>query len=289
MVIAAAKLCQAGFTQKAAAEMLGIHPRTVSDWFVQYGADNFLPGKVCEYCQKSLAGYPALSRRKYCSASCYNRAKYQRTHKPSGRMKFDPALRARGLELYWGGLSQKAISDHLCVARGTVCSWIHDFGSLRQCNPVKEILALRPPEERLQNAENPREWREALGDLSPDKKRGEKSVHLVCERILGHCGMNKLATIITDKLHLDPMSGKIYAFCDTQGIVVSTICWDGVLFKIGKYPKIHGAFLWPECDWGQTLSVRESEFETLLSYCQIRGVLGRKLLKNQDFYDIIEA
>ncbi|MDF2632805.1 MAG: hypothetical protein K0Q85_1401 [Caproiciproducens sp.] len=281
-MVEAAKLCQAGFTQVHVAKILGIHPRMVSDWFEQYGADNFMPGKVCEYCQKSLAGMPRLSQRKYCSDSCENKARYYRTHKPYGNMTFDPILRARGLELYWGGLSQKSIAEHLGVAHGMVCSWIHDFGELRKCQPVPEILALRSPEERIINAENATQWLEALRDFTLDSLENENTVHLVCKRAVGCCGMNKLVTIITDRLHLDPMSGETYAFCDSLGFVISTLFWDGRMFRIGKYPKPHGGFMWQKPKWGEIFIIRESEFESLIYYQKKRRIIGRNLSENSN-------
>ncbi len=282
LVMEAAKLCQAGFTQAASAKMLGVHPRIVSDWFKQYGTENFLPGRVCEYCKKSLAGMKQLSTRKYCSISCARKSKYARTHEMSGRLKFNAELRARGLELYWGGLSQKSIAEHLGVAHGTVCSWIHDFGGLRECRPVSEILALRSPEERIINAENAEQWLGALRDLTLDRLENENTVHLICKRTVGSCGMNKLATIITDRLRLNPMNGDVYAFCNILGFVVSTLFWDGRMFRIGKYPKTHGSFMWPKPEWAEVFTIGKLEFEELIYFQKKRGIIGRKLPENSN-------
>ena len=76
LVIEAAKLCQAGFTQTAAAEMLGVHPRMVGDWFDQYGADNFLPGRVCEHCKRQI-------KQRYAEKSAHR----QRFYSSSFRIK----------------------------------------------------------------------------------------------------------------------------------------------------------------------------------------------------------
>ena len=178
-----------------------------------------------------------------------------------------------------GGLSQKSIAEHLGVANGTVCSWIHDFGGLRKCQPALEILALRSPEERIIGAENAVQWLEALRNFTPDSLENDNTVHLVCKRADGCCGMNKLVTIITDRLHLDPMSGETYAFCDKLGFVISTLFWDGRMFRIGKYPKPHGRFMWPKPEWGEVFTVQESEFEALIYYQKKRVIIGRKLSK----------
>jgi len=262
----------------------------ISDWFEQYGVDNFLPGKVCEHCGKSLAGMPYLSNRKYCSKSCGNKARYAAKHPVSRqKLKFDPALRARALELYWGGLGQTAIAEYLDVAQGTVCSWVHDFGGLQECRPKKEILRLRPPEERLKNAETAEEWQEALRDITPKKTRRGKTIRLVCSDIRGSSGINRLVTTILERLRLNPLSGETFAFRDTESKVISTICWDGEIFRIGKYPKTQGSFIWPQETFGTLVEIRENEFETMLSYHKKGGKKRRKSSQNRAFCGKIEA
>jgi len=184
LVIAAAKLIQSGLTQVQAAQALDVHPRQISDWVERYGAENFYPEHICcQHCGKSLAGMNNLSNRKYCSRSCQQKARYAR-NRPSERqkMKFDPALRARALELYWGGLGQTTIAQHLGVATGTVDSWVHNFGGLRECRPTKEAMALRTPEERFRAAETADEWLEALCGITPKKAHAGKTILLSLSR-----------------------------------------------------------------------------------------------------------
>jgi transposase-like protein len=292
LVIAAAKLCQSGMTQAAVAQALGINPCLLWEWIERYGAENFAPGRSCQHCGKSLAGMRYQSNRKFCSRTCQQKAGHARRYAsrhPEGRQRqaSDPALRARALELYWGGLGQTAIARHLGVATGTVDSWVHDFGGLRECQPKKEILRMRPPEERFRTAASADEWLEALRDIAPEKVLGEKTILLACGTLRGNCGVNKLVTTIMERLRRDPLDGETYAFCDMENQTITTIFWDGGMFRIGKYPKTYGSFIWPRGEFGLLLPVREAAFEAMLFYRKKRGPAGRKTLIHNNFCDII--
>jgi len=261
--IEAAKLCQSGLTQAQAARLMGICPHTVSDWFQHYGVEKIFSDRVCEYCGKSLAGMKPLSNRKYCSKSCGRKAIYYKNHPDSGRMKFDPEVRAKALELYWGGLEGTAIAKHLSIAEGTVYSWIHDFGHLRKRERIPEIMALRPIKERLKEANSQEEWNRILREGAVD---GETSlIHLVCGTFEGKGEINHLASIVSDILKQDPRNGETYAFCSILYNQISTICWQLGAFRYTKLPKKRGEYFWPERTVGLQIEVRKNEFEYLLS------------------------
>ena len=277
LVIAAAKLIQSGLTQKETAKCLGIPPGLVTDWVERYGAEKFYADRICQYCGKSLAGMSSISSRKYCSKSCGEKARYARTHQLTGRqrMDFDPALRANALELYWSGLGQAAIAQHLGVARGTVDSWVNRFGDLRERQPTEEILRLRPSDERLRSTDSAEDWLEALRELTPENPCAEKTVRLSCGSIRGNCSVNRLVTMIMEHLRLDPLSGETFAFCDTNSRTIFTVFWDGEMFRIGIYPKTKGSFVWPRDEFGLLIEIREAEFETMLFHRKKRGRMGK--------------
>ncbi len=261
--IEAAKLCQSGLTQAEAARLMGICPHTVSDWFQQYGAEKIFSDRKCEYCGKSLTGMKPLSNRKYCSKSCGQKATYAKNHPYSGRMKFNPEVRAGALELYWGGLDGSAIARHLIIAEGTVHSWIHDFGHLRKRGRVPEVMALKPIKERLKEANNLEEWKQILRVGAGD---GETStIRLVCGTFNGKGEINHLASIVSDILKQDPRNGETYAFCSRLHQQISTIRWRLGAFCYTKLPKKRGEYFWPERTIGLQIEVRKNEFEYLIS------------------------
>ena len=171
--IEVAKLCQQGLTQTEVAQLLGYSRLTIAGWFVKYGSENILENRVCSHCGKSLSGMKYLSKRKYCSRLCASRAKYIRDNPIPKLMKFNPELRARGLELYWGGLEGKLIGHHLGIAEGTVHCWIHYFGHLRKRHRNPEALALLPVDIRLWAAKSLREWQKILRQNAP---QGEEDI-----------------------------------------------------------------------------------------------------------------
>ena len=267
--IEAVKLCQTGLTQAEAAKLLGLCPRLVSDWFVQHGTDAILQNRVCAHCGKSLNGMQYRSNHKYCGRSCASKARYARNHPDSGRMKFDPELRKRALELYWGGLEGTLIARHLGIADGTVHSWIHDFGHLRKRCRNPEAFALLPVTDRLIEDKSPKEWQKILREGAPD---GESApIHLVCGAFDGKGEINRLAEIIFNLLRCDPCDGETYAFCSSEHEQISTICWRNGAFCYTKLPKAQGAYIWPQVSVGLQIVVCKNEFEYLLSLSKKRG------------------
>ena len=138
----ALKLRRSGLTQAEIARFLGVDQGRVSGWFIQYGTEKILIERVCLFCGQTFDG--KVRRSKYCSQSCSWRANYLNNHPDMKQMRFDPDLRLKALEMYWGGLEGTPIAGHLEVSVDTVHSWIHDFGHLRKRRRDPEIMKLLP-------------------------------------------------------------------------------------------------------------------------------------------------
>ena len=267
--IEVAKLCQTGMTQAEAARLLGLCPQTVSDWFLQYGTDTILQNRVCAHCGKSLNGMKYRSNRKYCSESCADKAGYLRKHPKPALMRFDPELRARALEMYWGGLEGSFIARHLKVSAGTVHSWIHDFGYLRRRRREPEIIALLPLDERFTGARSVKEWKRILEANAPDGEPG--TVVLVCDAVPGNASVNYLVSIIFDSLRCDPDDGRIYAFCSHRKEQILTVCRTNNTYRLTKTPKSTGTYFWPEPKIAQLIIIQKNELDYLLTLRKKRG------------------
>jgi hypothetical protein len=175
-------------------------------------------------------------------------------------MGFDPALRRQALDLYWGGLGQAEIARRLGVATGTVYSWVHDFGDLRErCKPTKQ---------RLREAQTAGEWQQALREAAPPAESEGTLVRLVCGEMRGNCGMNRLVTTITEVLRQNPFSGEMYAFSNMERKIVCTITWTPPMFRIVRLPKMYGCYIWPREEFGSFIEVAQSEFEYLIFFCK---------------------
>ena len=115
--VEAVKLCQSGFTKVDAAQILHIHPHTITDWFTQHNVT--LSGRKCKHCGNPLDEH-FRSNRKYCSKKCSADASYARKHPFTKQRPFDPELRANALELYWGGLEGTARAAWLPLRRSRI-------------------------------------------------------------------------------------------------------------------------------------------------------------------------
>jgi len=267
--IEVAKLCQTGLTQAEAARLVGLCPSLVYDWFKKYGTDAILRNRVCAHCGKSLSDMKYRSNRKYCGRSCESKAAYLKKHPNPKHMRFDPELRAKALEMYWGGLEGSFIAKHLNISTGTAHGWIHDFGHLRQRRRDSEIMALLPPQERFTAAQNEEQWQRALrantlgGETAP--------VILVCEAVPGNASVNYLATIVMDTLSCNPCDGRIYAFCSQRRNQVLTVCRTNDTYHLTKTPKSQGTYFWPEPKIGKQIIVQKNEFDYLLTLRKKRG------------------
>jgi hypothetical protein len=176
-------------------------------------------------------------------------------------------VREKALELYWGRLSARLISQHLGIPDGTIKSWIQDYGHKRERVKTAETMQLIPPYQQMKVARTATEWYDTLKALasSPTKGNGPP-IHLACEKITGaNGGIGQLATIISDNLKQNPLSGEIFAFCCNDGTVVTTIGWKGDMYTVVKYHRAHGSYIWPPEDFGLSVTVLTHEFEYLLT------------------------
>jgi len=133
-------------------------------------------------------------------------------------------------------------------------SWVHDFGSQRQ---RKE-----PLKKQLHMAQSAEEWINVLREntLSDDETFENLTIHLVCGTFHGQ-SVDKLAGVISESLHDNPMCGKIYAFCNKMRNNITTFTWKSPVFNIAKYIKVYGTFIWPSEDLGKTIEVTKAEFD----------------------------
>jgi transposase-like protein len=263
----ALKLRKGGMTQAEIGVNLGYRQDTISDWFTKYGAEKIFVKRECLYCGKVFNGKDRRS--KYCTQSCAWKATYLRNHPQTQRMRFNPELRAKALELYWGGLEGRLISEHLNIAEGTVHCWIHDFGHLRKRRRDAEVMKLMPVTARLECAKSPDEWQRILRENAPDGENS--SIIMVCGTSHGCGGASNLAGMVFDLLKRDPCDGNTYAFCSYGGERVTAFYWHNGAFRTLKMPKARGGYVWPKASVGTYIELRENEFEYLLSLSKKRG------------------
>jgi len=161
------------------------------------------------------------------------------------------------MELHWNGEESAEIARRLDIPAGTIYSWIHDFGGQKQ--------RIEPLKHRLRKSQNADEWLTALCENTLQCNNYEESpVVLVCEKLHGH-SVNKLSTIIFEKLKDNPLNGKTYAFCDKCGKTITTLSWNEPIFNISRYIKISGTFIWARENFGKSIEVSRAEFEHLIS------------------------
>jgi transposase-like protein len=258
-----AELCRSGLTQKEAAKTAGVSLLTVHSWFVRYGTENIIPTQSCKHCGKSMAGLPQISCRKYCSKECRIEAAYLRKHPVPSRMKFDPKLREKGLEMYWGGLGGALIARYLNISADTVNSWIHDFGHLKEVKFNPELIKIMPVNLRIEYADKPAGWRKVLTENAPPGDKDD--VVLVCGYFGGRGGGNYFGGIVTDYLKKDPYDGVTYVFCNYSGKEITSIKAINGTLSSTKLKKDIGKFVWPKRSYGKYLKIQKNEFEYLLT------------------------
>ena len=267
LCLEAVKLYQSGATMAEASREAGIPQHILTQWIQKHGNQDLRSGQVCRHCGNSIANMQG--NRRYCSKTCYNKARYAREH-PGPRQKiFDMERRAKGMELYWGGLGGAAIAQYLMVSEGTVRSWIHHLGHLRKREYLPEVLALIPVEHRLSWAETKTDWKRILRENSPI---GDQTpIYLVSELVDGKSGGGLLSSIIMESLHRNPCDGETYAFCTTDERFIITVRWNGDGFFCTKCDKAKGRYIWPDENIG-LVRVRKNEFEHLLTLSKKRKI-----------------
>jgi len=230
------------------------------------------PSKVCLYCGKTLHGMCQLHKRKFCCVTCGNKYKL-RQKKPDVQEKLwvhESEVFRRAMEMYWSGIGSAAISRKLEIPVGTMYSWVHDFGSERECaEPVIYVDAEKPHtwslKECFRQAENAEGWLKILqNSVRSEIFREDEVVRLVCGKLQGHSAA-RLSMVVFEKLKADPLGGETFAFCNKCGNIITTISWNEPIYHISRYIKTRGTFIWPEEKLGRTIEVTKVEFEHLIN------------------------
>jgi transposase len=221
-----------------------------------------------------------------------------REKKPDVQAKLwqhDPEVFESAMEMYWSGLGGAAIARHFNIPDGTVYSWIHDFGSQRErIEPVDlpslKLPAIKPLKERFRTAENADEWLDTLREntLHEGESFEDMTITLVCGLLHGQSA-KKLASVIYESLKEDPQSGKGYAFCNKGRNSIAVLSWKAPVYRISKYVKVHGTFIWPHEELGKTIEITKAEFDRLLlleKYRKSSGTISQKTSINLDFMGV---
>jgi len=228
--------------------------------------------KACNYCGRIFTYSAHQNQRRYCSRSCGSKASYNGN--PPGSTErvwgHDKRVFEEAMEMYWGGYGGAEIARHFKIPNGTVYSWVHDFGSQRErtelpVSPSVKIPAAKPLKERFRTAGSSDEWLETLREntLVEDESFEDMSITLVCGTLHGQSA-NKLASVIYESLKEDPQSGRGYAFCNKGRNSIAVLSWKAPVYRISKYVRAHGTFIWPHEELGKTIEITKAEFDRLL-------------------------
>jgi hypothetical protein len=177
------------------------------------------------------------------------------------------------MELYWTGEEVRAIARKLKIPAGTIYSWVHDFGALRERKQSLKQL--------LYNASNAEEWLWALRDSTVSGSFEDMPVHLVCGVFHGFSAQ-RFTSIIYERLKENPMNGSIYAFCNKTRTTITTFAWQPPVFNVSKNIKMHGTFIWPGEELGKSIEVTKTEFERLI-FLHKQEIITEKMAKNLEF------
>jgi len=232
--------------------------------------------RACLYCGKEFKHPAHQTERKYCSRQCGSKATYNKRHPNSqGRVwGHEKSVFDAAMEMYWNGSGGAEIARHFNIPVGTVYSWIHDFGGQRKCiEPPRLPKVIRPKKkrpsksvtQRLGKAKNAEEWLEVFREntLANNDSFEDLSIYLVCGTLYGQ-SVNILATVIFESLKDNPLSGKVFAFCNKGGDTITTFAWIDPVFNISKYVKASGTFIWPHENLGKSIEIAKTEFDRLL-------------------------
>jgi transposase len=145
----------------------------------------------------------------------------------------------------------------------------------------------KPLKERFRTAGSAGEWLETLREnrLPEDEAFEDLTVHLVCGTLHGQSA-NKLATVVYESLKEDPQSGRGYAFCNKGRNTIAVLSWKAPVYRISKYVKVRGTFIWPHEELGKTIEITKAEFDRLLlleKYKKSSGTISQITSINLDF------
>ncbi len=229
---------------------------------------------VCRYCGSSLKGIFRESRRKYCSKQCSRKATYRRYHpdRPHKLWVHEKSVFETAMELHWNGEESGAIARRLDIPVGTVYSWVHDFGGMRERREPLKVL--------LRTASSAEEWLKALREntAAEDEALTNQTIHLVCGTVQG-TSADRFISIIYESLRDNPLCGNVYAFCNKMSNTITTFAWKTPVFQITKNIKMHGTFIWPHEDLGKRIEVTKAEFNRLL-FLNKQEKLAERMAKN---------
>ena len=272
---AALQMLQSGMTQKEVAKSLSISRDVVGRLFRKQGIDEILPDRSCVACDKSLVG---MGHQKYCSKDCKYNMQYALKYPGKERVpaKVDLNARNKALELHRGGLDKGSIARHLHVPKKTVKSWIRRYPIQGEHQICPEAMRLRPLRHQLNDAKTLEQWGEIL-EVSAERAGEAKSgiIHLACVRINGRTEWSYCASIVMERLKMDPFSGETYAFCNALHTAITAITWRSGTFLLTRARKVSGTYLWPPDDFGETLVVSDGAFRHLLSYQKINRTVKK--------------
>ena len=198
---------------------------------------------------------------KYCSRSCFNDAQFgEIIPNKIGLVRNPMCLEA--LKLYQTGLSQREAARRAGISQYVLTEWLRKYGKEMRPSSLKQ---------RLQGAKTAKKWLSVLRGAAPIKSRKSgPATRLICEVTYGNAGMNKLVTIISEGLRIDPLNGEIFAFCNKEHNIITTITWNGTMFIISNFPRQHGKYPWPHERFGASITASASEFEALMFFQQER-------------------
>ena len=199
------------------------------------------------------------SYRKYCSRICGERARQQRKYpdRPHKLWVHKQTDFEMAMEKHWSGEDSAEIARQLNIPVGTVYSWVHDFGGQKR--------RVEPLRNRLKLSQNAEEWLTALRESTLTNYETETTIIcLVCEKFTGR-SVNKLSTIVFEKLKENPLNGKTYAFCNKMQNMITTLLWREPVFCVSQYIKLSGTFVWAHESFGGSVEITKAEFEHLIS------------------------
>ena len=213
--------------------------------------------RECKYCGKKFTAHPKKPSHNYCSRQCGSKATYKRQNynATSSVWGHEKSVFETAMELHWNGEESGAISRKLQIPVGTIYSWVHDFGSQRQRKePLKKLL---------NTAQSAVEWLNALRKNTESVADEDMPIYLVCGLFCGQ-SVDRLTSIIFERLNESPLNGNVYAFCNKTKNTITTFAWKPPVFNIAKHVKMHGTFIWPGENLGRTIEVTNSEFNRLI-------------------------
>jgi hypothetical protein len=102
------------------------------------------------------------------------------------------------------------------------------------------------------------------------------SVTLACKKLRGQ-SVDTLATVVYESLKDNPMNGKEYAFCNKCGNSITTLAWKKPVFRISRYIKPCGTFIWPHEHFGKALEITRADFDRLIHLRKQNKILPKPL------------